>query len=218
MADDPLGGAADGSVDDSEVHDSEVHDSEVDDSGVDDAVTTTAALVRIVESAAGVDLDTDVGDGDEDGHRNGDDGGASGTTTVVGRDGTAGPAERLPSLLSDAGSIVGVVPRLDASLAERLTATTATDIEAHIVLTGRAGTRLTGPARPAIQSSMAERGVDLRVHDGDSPVGVLLVDDRAVVGLFDGRGLAAVLATGDPAVRGWAAETYRRYADAAEPL
>ncbi|MFC6754951.1 hypothetical protein ACFQEU_16015, partial [Halorubrum tibetense] len=138
MADDPLGGAADGSVDDSEVHDSEVHDSEVDDSGVDDAVTTTAALVRIVESAAGVDLDTDVGDGDEDGHRNGDedghrngdedehrngdedehrngdedehrngdDGGASGTTTVVGRDGTVGPAERLPSLLADAGSIV----------------------------------------------------------------------------------------------------------------
>ena len=218
MADDPLGGAADGSVDDSEVHDSEVHDSEVDDSGVDDAVTTTAALVRIVESAAGVDLDTDVGDGDEDGHRNGDDGGASGTTTVVGRDGTVGPAERLPSLLADAGSIVGVVPRLDASLVERLTAATAAEMEARIVLTGRAGTRLTGPARPAIRSSMADRGADLCVHDGDSPIGILLVDDRAVVGLFDGRGLAAVLATDDPAVRGWAAETYRRYADAAEPL
>ena len=163
----------------------------------------TAVLVRIVESAAEVDLRG--GDSDER------------SLTLVGRADETGPVERLPSLLTDAGSVVGVVPRIESSLADRLTAADA-PADARIVLTGRAGERLTGPARPAIRSALVGRGVDLYTHRGDSPVGVLLVDDRAVVGLFDGPTLAAVLTTDHPSVREWAAATFRRYREAADAV
>jgi hypothetical protein len=163
----------------------------------------TAVLARIVESATGVDLR----------------GGGSGerSVTLVGRDGEKGPVERLPSLLTDARSVVGVVPRIESALADRLTAADA-PADARIVLTGRAGERLTGPARPAIRSALAGHGVDLYTHQGDSPVGVLLVDDHAVVGLFDGPTLAAVLTTDHPSVREWAAATFQRYREAADAV
>lgn len=162
---------------------------------------SAAVLVRIVESAADVALDRERG-----------------STCVAGREGSAGAAERLPAVLADAASIVGVVPRIERTLSCRLAEATSGDLAARIVLTGRARTRLTGPVRLAIRSRTADRGVDLYTHDGDSPVGVLLVDDRAVIGLFDDRGLAAVLSTDEPAVREWAADTCRRYLAAAEPL
>ena len=161
----------------------------------------TTVLVRIVESAADVALDP-----------------GSNTTAVVGRDGDAGPGEHLPPLLADADSIVGVVPRIERVLSDRLTNLGGDDSDIRIVLTGRAKERLTGPVRSVVRSKLADRGIDLYTHDGDSPVGVLLVDDRAAVGLFDDRGLAAILLTDDPAVREWAAGTARRYLAAAEPL
>ena len=169
-------------------------------SEVDDRPPTTT-LVRIVESAAGTTLES-----------------ATEPTIVVGRDGTAGPADRLPSVLADAESIVGVVPRIETSLSNRLGDAASAGLTARIVLTGRARRRLTGPIRSALRSRMADRGVDLYTHDGDPPVGVLLVDDRAVVGLFDDEGLAAVLLTDDPAIREWAVGVCRRYLDAGDPL
>lgn len=184
--------------------------------------TAAATLVALVESAAGVDLGVDAGaetdpsDAAPTGTATGST--AAGTVTVVDRRGATGPADRLPSLLADAGSVVGVVPRIESSLADRLTDEAAADRDARIVLTGHARERLTGPTRSVVRSALADRGVDLYAHDGDSPVGVLLVDDVAVVGLFDGPDLAAVLTTDVPAVREWAAATVRRYLDAAEPL
>lgn len=164
-----------------------------------DGGSPTTVLVRIVESAADVVIDPEAE-----------------TTTVVGRDGEAGPGASLPPLLAGAESVVGVVPRIERELSDRLT--DAGELDARIVLTGRARERLTGPVRSVVRSRLADRGVDLYTHDGDSPVGVLLVDDRAVVGLFDDRGLAAVLLADDPAIREWVAETCRRYLDVAEPL
>lgn len=167
----------------------------------DDADAPTTALVRLVESAAGVTLDLEAD-----------------AATVVGRGGDAGPADRLPALLAGAESIVAVVPRIERALAGRLADAASGGLTARIVLVGRARTRLTGPVRPAVRSRMSDRGVDLYTYDGDSPVGVLLVDDGAIVGSFDEHGLAAVLFTRDPAVREWAARTCRRYLEAAEPL
>ena len=175
----------------------------------DENESPTAVMVRLVESAADVAIDPE-----------------SATTTVVGRDrdreagrdGDPGPGARLPPLLADAESIVGVVPRIERELSDRLIDAGAGELNARIVLTGRARDRLTGPVRSVVRSRLADRGVDLYTHDGDSPVGVLLVDDRAVVGLFDDRGLAAVLLTDDSAIREWVAGTSRRYLDAAEPL
>ncbi|MBP1921428.1 hypothetical protein J2751_000417 [Halorubrum alkaliphilum] len=182
-----------------------------DGGGTDENGSPTATLVRIVESAADVAIDPE-----------------SATTTVVGRDGDRdreagrdgdpGPEARLPPLLADAESIVGVVPRIDRELSDRLIDAGSAELNARIVLTGRARRRLTGPVRSVVRSRLADRGVDFYTHDGDSPVGVLLVDDRAVVGLFDDRGLAAVLLADDPAIREWVAKTCRRYLDAAEPL
>ena len=166
-----------------------------------DADRARDTLVGIVESAAGVDLD------------------ASDAAVTRMREGErSGPIDEVGSSLADAGSVVGVIPRIDPALVDRLTATDAPQLDARIVLTGRAAERGTGPAGAAIASTMAERGVTLSVHGGDSPVGVLLVDDGAVVGVFDGPTLAAVLTTDRPAVREWAAATCRRYIAAADRI
>lgn len=142
-----------------------------------------------------------------------------------------GPAARLRALVAAVDSVVGVVPRADTALARRLLGSGDDDgLDAEIgrdaergrsvrlVFTGRAANRLTGPSGTVIRSVLAERGIDAYRHAGDSPVGVLLVGDRAVVGLFDERGLAALLWSEAPAVRKWAAATCRRYLSAADPV
>lgn len=157
-------------------------------------------LASVVESAVGTDLaalDDEV--------------------TLVGRETPPSPADRVPDVLADAETVVGVVPRVHDALVDRLR-DDADAIRGVVVVTGRARERLTGPARPVARSALAERDVDVYAHDGDAPVGVLLVDDRALVGLFDGPDLAAVLVTDAPAVREWAAETCQRYRAAADPL
>lgn len=158
---------------------------------------------------------------------------------LVERGDDPGPAARLPALVGSEESIIGVVPRADTVLARRLLESGAEgdgdsgdaegaddsgDVEGaddrtvRLVLTGTAADRITGPTGGVIRSILAERGVDAYRHDGDSPIGVLLVDDRAVVGLFDDRGLAALLWSDAPPVREWAAETCRRYLSAADPV
>jgi hypothetical protein len=130
------------------------------------------------------------------------------------------PTGRLAALLErpDDGdaSVVGVIPRADPSLARRVAGEFEGD--ARLVFTGRAGDRLGGAAGAAVRSALAARGVEPYRHEGDSPVGVLLVGERAVVGLFDERGLAAVLWSDAPPVREWAAATCRRFLAAAEPV
>lgn len=138
-------------------------------------------------------------------------------TTLFGRETPPTPSDRVPDLLADADSIVAVVPRLDRSLLNTLR-NQETELTAVVVVTGQARERLTGPTRLAARSVLEERDVRLYAHDGDSPVGVLLVDDRALVGLFDDQGLAAALITTAPAVRSWAVETCKRYQDASEQL
>ena len=165
-------------------------------------------------------------------------------------DGEAGsdsptPAGRLAELVGEAGSVVAVVPRVDADLARRLSASLATGEdragegsdaesgavegsdaepgagaprEVRVVFTDAASDRLTGATGAVVRRALADRGVDAYRHDGESPVAVVLADDRALVGLVDGDGVAALLWTGDPAVREWAAATCRRYLAAAEPV
>lgn len=160
-----------------------------------------------------------------------------GSIDVVERGDDPEPAARLPALVAGGASIVGVVPRIEPSLARRIvggegiegpggaategskeTATEETggvDAEFRLVFTGSAGDRLTGPSGAAIRTILANRGIETYVHEGDSPVGILLIDDRAAVGLFDDGGLAALLWSDAPAVRTWAAATCRRYFAAA---
>ncbi|WP_280585180.1 hypothetical protein [Halorubrum sp. Boch-26] len=134
--------------------------------------------------------------------------------TVVGRDDEPGPAARLAALVDGDDSVVGVVPRIDSSLARRV----ADDLdgETRLVFTGSAVDRLGGPAGAAVRSVLTAHGVEAYRHEGDSPVGVLLAGDRAVVGLFDERGIAAVCWSDAPPVREWAAATCRRFLAAAE--
>jgi hypothetical protein len=106
-------------------------------------------------------------------------------------------------------AIVGVTPRADPSLARRVAR--GLDAETRLVFTGSAGERLAGPAAPAVRSALGAHGVEPYRHEGDSPVAVLLVGDRAVVGLFDERGLAAVGWSDAAPVREWAADTCRRF-------
>jgi hypothetical protein len=135
---------------------------------------------------------------------------------VVERSDDPGPAARLAALLEPPddgdGSVVGVIPRADPALARRVAG--ALEGEARLVFTGSAGDRLGGAA---VRSALAARGIEPYRHAGDSPVGVLLVGERAVVGLFDERGLAAVLWSDAPPVREWAAATCRRFLAAADP-
>ncbi|TKX70846.1 hypothetical protein [Halorubrum sp. SP9] len=148
-------------------------------------------------------------------------------------DAAATPAGRLAELVGEADSVVAVVPRFDADLARRLNASPAaggdeTDGESdqefrasapravRVVFTGSAADRLSGAAGSIVRRALVDRGVDAYRHEGESPVTVALVDDRAVVGLTDGDGVVALLWTDDPSVREWAAATCRRYLDAAE--
>ncbi|QUO49075.1 MULTISPECIES: hypothetical protein [Halorubrum] len=156
------------------------------------------------------------------------------------------PAGRLAELVGEADSVVAVVPRFDADLARRLNASLAAsgsdaaaggDVaagddaaaaendaesessaprEVRVVFTGSASDRLAGATGPVVRRALADRGVDTYRHEGESPVAVVLAEDRAVVGVIDGDGVAALLWTGDPAVREWAAATCRRYLDDAK--
>lgn len=139
---------------------------------------------------------------------------------VVERGDDPGPAARLAALLErpddGAGAVVGVIPRADSSLARRVAGEFEGDV--RLVFTGRAGDRLGGLAGAAVRSALDARGVEAYRHEGDSPVGVLLVGGRAVVGLFDQDGLAAVLWSDAPPVREWAAATCRRFLAAADPV
>jgi hypothetical protein len=202
-----------------------------------DPASPAAALRSLVARAVDVDperLDERV-DTLERGRASADDeateSGPAGEGAVSGDIGT--PAGRLAALVGESESVVAVVPRFEADLARRLNAALAagddggdgaTDTEpdavapreARVVFTGAAADRLAGATGPVVRRALADRGVDAYRHDGDSPVAVALGDDRAVVGLVDDAGVAALLWTDDPAVREWAAATCRRYLDAAE--
>lgn len=143
--------------------------------------------------------------------------------TVVEREDNPGPIARLSGLVKQDGAsddgetaIVGMIPHIDRSLARQIVGDL--DADTRLVFTGAAGERLDGPAGGAIRSALAAHGVTAYRHDGDSPLGVLLVGERAVVGLFDERGLAAVLWSDAAPVREWAAATCRRFFAAAESV
>lgn len=156
-----------------------------------------ATLKRLVEAAIDADLET-----------------LDGTVAVAERGDDTDPATRVLDRVAGDDSVVGVVPRIEPSLARGLAG--RVDGEVRLVLTGSAGDRLTGASGAPLRSALANRGVEVSVHDGDSPVGVLLVGDRALVGVFDDEGLAAVLSSDASPVREWVTATYRRYAGAAE--
>jgi len=143
--------------------------------------------------------------------------------TVVERGDDPGPEAVLSALINrvadDAASdaaLVGVVPQIDSSLAGRIAADL--DAETRLVFTGSAADRLGGPGGAAVRSVVSAHGVESYRHDGDSPIGLLLVGEHAVVGSFDDGGLAAVLWSDAPPVREWAAATCRRYLEAADPI
>ncbi|WP_049982236.1 hypothetical protein [Halorubrum sp. BV1] len=131
-----------------------------------------------------------------------------------------GPVGVLSAIVKGTGSssIVGVVPRLDATTVSRLRDAVGgpdPDRTVRLVFTGSAAERLSGRSGAPFRAALARRGIEVSVHAADSSVAVLLVGERAVVGLFDEAGLAALLSTSAPAVRTWAAGVYRRYAAAA---
>lgn len=106
-------------------------------------------------------------------------------------------------------------PERDSNGLER-DATVPSDV--RVVFTDAASDRLSGATGPLVRRALADRGVDAYRHDGESPVAVVLADDRAAVGLIDGDGISALLRTDAPAVREWAAVTCRRYLAAAESV
>lgn len=177
--------------------------SDGDGPGNDPTTTPTngpgAVLTNLVGGAIGVDLAA-----------------VDGAVTLTERGDDPTPAMRVLDHVAGGGSLVGVVPRIEPSLARGFTERTGG--EARVVLTGRAAERLTGVSGAAVESVLANHGVEVSVHEGDSPIGVLLVGERALVGLFDGDGLVAVLSSDSPLIREWVTTTYRRYADAADPL
>lgn len=134
----------------------------------------------------------------------------------------AAPVDLLVEAVDGAGSLVAVVPQIDAGLAGRLDGALERDgsesVDARIVFTGRAAGRLRGATGSVARAALAARGVETYCHDGDSPVAVVLADDRAAVALVDDDGVAALLASDAPAVREWAAATCRRYLAAADPV
>ncbi|OYR47510.1 MULTISPECIES: hypothetical protein [unclassified Halorubrum] len=142
--------------------------------------------------------------------------GSDDPVAVVERGDDPGPAARLSGLVAGDDSVAGVVPRIDASIARSV----ADGVEGtvRLVFTGRASDRFDGPSGAAVRSILSGHGVEAYRHEGDSPVGILLVGDRAVVGLFDDAGLAAILWSDAPPVREWAAATCRRFLSAAEPV
>lgn len=133
------------------------------------------------------------------------------------------PASRLAGLVGAGDTVVGVVPRADPSLARRVMRDgDGVDGDGQktvrIVFTGRAADRLRGPSGTIARSLLADHGIEAYRHDGESPIGVFLVGERAVVGLFDDSGLASVLWSDTAPIRAWAAATCRRYLSAAEPV
>ncbi len=163
----------------------------------------------------------------------------AGTTLVDRGNDTPAPSELLASTIADATSVVGVIPRIETSLLDRLadedgrnardeaaievaaevtTESGRTSLDARVVLVGRARDRIGGSAGFAIRSLLDDVPVEVFVAPGDSPIGVLLADDRAIIGHFDEAGLAALLVSDDDEIRAWAAETIRRYLSVAEPL
>lgn len=195
----------------------------------DDAPSSPAAALRsLVATAVGADL------ADLDGRIEVVEGGSgSEGDDVAGSDASA-PAERLAEIVGRADSVVAVVPRFDADLARRLNAVlspsatgadgggpagdAAVPGEVRVVFTDAASDRLSGATGAVVRRALADRGVDAYRHAGESPVAVVLADDRAAVGSVDGDGVAALLWTDAPPVREWAAATCRRYLDAAEPV
>ncbi|MGM0448867.1 MAG: hypothetical protein ACQERM_11570 [Methanobacteriota archaeon] len=205
----------------------------------DDSVSPAAALRSLVARA--VDADPAALDGRVEvvergsGAERGDATGSDHPT----------PAGRLAQLVGGADSVVAVVPRFDADLARRLNASLGSgegradegsdaepgasersdaepgadaSPEVRVVFTGTASDRLSGLTGRVVRRALADRGVDAYRHAGESPVAVALADDRAVVGLTDEGGVAALLWTDAPAVREWAAATCRRYLKGAEPV
>jgi len=206
-----------------------------DDSGAAPA----AALRAIVADAVDGDLADDAvrvvgrtGDGGGGPVPEGRDAGGGGPVSE-GRDaGDGGPKSERPNdaapidllveAVDGAGSLVAVVPRIDARLASRLDGALERDgsesLDARIVFTGRAADRLQGATGSVARAALAARGVETYRHDGDSPVAVVLADDRAAVGLVDDDGVAALLASDASTVREWAAATCGRYLAAADPV
>jgi len=165
-----------------------------------------AALRSLVERAV------DRGDGEAPAT---DDHGA----VVAERGDDPGPVGVLSTVVEETGSssIVGVVPRLDATTVRRLRDAVDgpdPDRTVRLVFTGLAAERLSGRSGAVFRDALARRGIEATVHAADSSVAVLLVGEQAVVGLFDEHGLAALLSTDAPEVRTWAAGVYRRYAAA----
>lgn len=194
----------------------------------DDGSASPAAVLRSLVARA---VDTDRADLDErievvEGRSGSGIGDADGVDRRT-------PAGRLAELVGEADSVVAVVPSVDADLARRLNESLAAGAdeadggneagpgadaprEARVVFTGSAADRLAGATGTVVRRVLADRGVDAYRHGGESPVAVVLADERAAVGLVGGGGVAVLLWTGDAAVREWAAETCRRYLDAAE--
>lgn len=182
----------------------------------DDSGTAPAAALRALVADA---VDGDLADD---------------AVRVVGRTGDGGdgprserpidaaPVDLLVEAVDGAGSLVAVVPQIDAGLAGRLDGALERDgsesADARIVFTGRAAGRLRGATGSVARAALAARGVEMYCHDGDSPVAVVLADDRAAVALVDDDGVAALLASDAPTVREWAAATCRRYLAAADPV
>jgi len=175
------------------------------DANSDDTRTPTAAtengvvLTRLLEEAVGSDLAE-----------------LDGNTTLTERGDTPNPAARVVDSVAKDAWIVGVIPRVEPSIARGFAGTV--DGEVRLVFTGSAGDRLLKPSGAPLRAVLTNHDVEASVHDGDSPVGVLLVGECALVGLFDADGLAAVLVSDSPAVREWAAATCQRYVNAAEPV
>lgn len=154
---------------------------------------------------------------------------AAGTTLVARETDATAPRDLLASVIADATSVVGVVPRIEPSILERLvdgdgrtgrvtfdSGEESRSFDARIVLVGEARDHVRGVTEAAIRPLIDDAPVEAFVASGDSPIGVLLVDDRAVVGRFDERGLVALLVTDDDVIREWAAATARRYLEVAE--
>ena len=128
-----------------------------------------------------------------------------------GQGGDCTPIEALTQLLEGSGSVVGVVPQLDTDLAGAIGAAIDRRAEHRLIFTDRAADRITNVSGRIVRSRLDEYGVDAFVHHGSSPIGIVLVEDRAAVGLFEGDKLVALLWTADPEVRRWATDTCRRY-------
>ena len=206
---------------------------------IDDGSAPPAAVLRSLVARA-VDADpADLGDRVEVVERGG---GRAGGEAAGGDDGVPDPAGRLAEIAGESERVVAVVPRFDADLARRLNASLTRPVggrddrddrgggadggdgadrvpsDVRVAFTGAASDRLAGATGALVRRALADRGVDAYRHDGDSPVAVVLCDERAAVGLVDETGVAALLWTDDAAVREWAAATCRRYLAAAEPV